>query len=122
VLNREQILGAKDRPQLILTVEEWGGDVMLTALSVSDRATILGEWARIGTLHKDTLSAADALLKTQLMLVALSITDESGAPLFTVEDITELARKSGDAIGKIADAAVTLNKFAVSATEDVAKN
>lgn len=122
MLNREQILGAKDRPQQSVPVDGWGGDVMLTALSVKDRSMILGEWARLGTIQKEGGDAVAAMVEVQLRLVALSITDEDGAALFTLDDVTELAKKSRDAIGQIADAATILNKFFVRSTEDAAKN
>jgi hypothetical protein len=122
VLNREQILNAQDRPQVCVSVDVWGGDVLLTALSVKDRAEVLGDWSKLGAIQKEGGDAVAALLRTKLKLIALSITDEKGVCLFTVEDIDALARKSEAAIGKIADEAVLLNRFFVSDTEDAAKN
>lgn len=122
MLNRDQILSAKDRAQEVVSVPEWGGDVMLTALSVRDRTAVLSEWARLGAVQKDGGDPASAMLEIKLRLVALSVTDAEGVPLFTTADMTELATKSNQAIGVISDAAITLNKFFVSATEDAAKN
>jgi hypothetical protein len=122
VLNREQILNAKDRAQQVIHVEEWGGDVTITVLSVRDRSSVLGEWARLGTVQKEGGDTVGAMLDIKLRLVALSITDADGVPLFSAEDITELARKSDGPIGVISDAALLLNRFFVAATEEVAKN
>lgn len=122
MLNRDQILSAKDRAQEILSIPEWGGDVMLTALSVRDRTNVLSEWARLGSTQKDGGDTAAAMLEIKLRLVALSVTDAEGVPLFTTADMAELATKSNQAIGVISDAAILLNKFFVSATEDAAKN
>jgi len=122
VLNRDQILSAKDRAQEVVSVPEWGGDVMLTALSVRDRTAVLSEWARLGAVQKDGGDPASAMLEIKLRLVALSVTDAEGVPLFTAADMAELATKSNQAIGVISDAAILLNKFFVSATEDAAKN
>jgi len=122
VLNRDQILSAKDRAQEKVSIPEWGGDVMITALSVRDRSLVLSEWARLGAVQKDGGDPASAMLEIKLRLVALSVTDAEGVPLFTVDDMTALATKSNQAIGVISDAAITLNKFFVSATEDAAKN
>jgi hypothetical protein len=115
-------LAAKDRDQLVVEVKEWGGSVMLTALSVRDRAVVLGEWARLGAMRQDGGDAVGLMLDIKLRLVALSITDEAGAPLFTLEDVADLAQKSDEIIGRISDAAITLNRFVASATEDAAKN
>lgn len=122
MLNREQILGAKDRAQETISIPEWGGDVTITALSVRDRSVVLGEWARLGNVQKEGGDTVGAMLDIKLRLVALSITDADGVPLFSVEDMVELATKSDGPIGRISDAAITLNRFFVSATEDVAKN
>jgi len=122
VLNRDQILSAKDRAQEKVSIPEWGGEVMITALSVRDRSLVLSEWARLGAVQKDGGDPASAMLEIKLRLVALSVTDAEGVPLFTVDDMTALATKSNQAIGVISDAAITLNKFFVSATEDAAKN
>ena len=122
MLNRDQILSAKDRAQEVVSVPEWGGDVMLTALSVRDRTAVLSEWARLGAVQKDGGDPASAMLEIKLRLVALSVTDAEGVPLFTAADMAELATKSNQAIGVISDAAILLNKFFVSATEDAAKN
>ena len=122
MLNRDQILSAKDRAQEVLSIPEWGGDVMITALSVRDRSIVLSEWSRLGAVQKDGGDPAGAMLEIKLRLVALSVTDAEGVPLFTAEDMAELAKKSNQAIGAISDAAITLNKFFASATEDAAKN
>ena len=122
MLNRDQILSVKDRAQQTISIPEWGGEVMITALSVRDRSVVLGEWARLGTEQTDVGGRAGAMVEIKLRLVALSVTDAEGVPLFTLDDITDLATKADTAIGAIADAAITLNKFFVSATEDVAKN
>lgn len=122
MLNREQILSAKDRAQETIPIPEWGGDVIITALSVRDRSAVLGEWARLGNVQKEGGDTVGAMLDIKLRLVALSITDADGVPLFSADDITELATKSDGPIGLISDSAIKLNRFFVSATEDVAKN
>ena len=122
MLNRDQILSAKDRAQQTINIPEWGGDVMITALSVRDRSLVLGEWARLGTAQTDVSGRAGAMVEIKVRLVALSVTDAEGVPLFTLDDMAALATKSETAIGVISDAAITLNKFFVSATEDAAKN
>lgn len=122
MLNRDQILNAKDRAQETIPIPEWGGDVTITALSVRDRSLVLGEWARVGNVQKEGGDTVGAMLDIKLRLVALSITDTDGLPLFSVDDIAELSTKSDAAIGAISDAAITLNRFFVKATEDVAKN
>lgn len=122
MLTRDQILNASDRPQIAVPVAEWGGEVMLTALSVKDRAAILGDWSRLSAIQKEGGDIIAAMLETKLRLVALSITDETGTPLFTEQDVEALARKSEAAISPIADAAIQLNRFFVGDAEAAAKN
>lgn len=121
MLNREQILGAKDRAQQVVEVAEWGGDVTITALSVRDRSNVLAQWARMAAL-KDGGDPVQLMAEIKLNLVALSITDADGIALFTLDDVAALATKSEKAIGAIADAVILLNRFSVTATEDAAKN
>lgn len=121
MLNRDQILGAKDRAQLVVPVAEWGGDVTITALSVRDRSMVLAQWARMGA-QKDSGDPVQLMAEIKLNLVALSITDADGVALFTLDDVAALATKSEAAIGAIADAVILLNRFSVTATEDAAKN
>ena len=122
MLNREQILGAKDRAQQVISVAEWGGDVTITALSVRDRSQVLAQWARLAAEQKEGGDPVRLMSDIKLNLVALSITDPDGLPLFTLDDVTALATKSDAAIGAISDAVILLNRFSVSATEDAAKN
>lgn len=121
MLNREQILSAKDRAQQVIEVAEWGGDVTITALSVRDRSLVLAQWARLAAEQKDG-DPVRLMADIKLNLVALSITDPDGVPLFSLDDVAALATKSESVIGAIADAVIILNRFTVSATEDAAKN
>ena len=120
MLTRDAILSKSDRQRIEVEVPEWGGSVYLTELSVRDRAAIMKSWAKVASAADD--ARVDAMIDAQLLMVAMSVTDESGVRIFELVDIEALAEKSREAVGKIADAATVLNKFTVSATEDEAKN
>ncbi|WP_330114075.1 hypothetical protein SA496_15520 [Pseudomonas sp. JS3066] len=122
MLSREQILGATDRKQETVPVEAWGGEVILTALSLGDRTIIEADFVRLGKLEIGSPERVTGMRDLQVRMVAMSISDTSGAPLFTLDDVAELSKKSSEAIGLLADAATVLNGFAAKAVEDQAKN
>ena len=123
MLNRDQILNRQAGRFETVTVPEWGGDVRIKAFCVRDRAIIETEFGRLGRLMRaDDPAAVSGLFRLQVTLVALSVVDESGEALFTLDDLPELEKQEPDAIRIIADAASALNGFATKAVEDAAKN
>lgn len=124
MLNREQILNSFDRPQKQITVEQWGGDVNLTALGAGDRSGVLAEFAAAQKCREDGDAAGFSRNWTVLQgkLIAMSVTDAEGNRLFTEDDVPALLEKSPEVIGMLSDAALVLNKFSTKAVEDDAKN
>ncbi|SEJ31589.1 hypothetical protein SAMN04244572_03514 [Azotobacter beijerinckii] len=119
MLTREQILAAADLPQKVIDVPEWGGEVTITGLSVRGRAEYIAE---MSVLSHQEGGAVRGMANVQLRLIAMSITDPAGTPLFTPDDVEALAGKSPEVIGRLADEATLLNKFVVAAVEADAKN
>lgn len=103
LLTREQILAAEDLPWELVDVPEWGGTVRVQALSGADRDVYdTQSWA----YQKAGLSP---LTDFRTRRVALAITDENGAKLFTAKDVAQLARKSGTALDRVDDVVVRLS-------------
>lgn len=119
MLTREQILSAQDRPQKVIPVPEWGGEITLTGLSVRAQAEYIAD---VSALSAREGGVVRGMATVQVRLVALSITDPAGTPLFSLEDVEALAEKSPEVIGRLADEATLLNKFVVKAVEADAKN
>ena len=123
MLNRDQILNRQAGRFETVTVPEWGGDVRIKALNVRDRAIIETEFGRLGRLMRsDDPNAVSGLFRLQLTMTALSVVDESGKPMFTLDDLSVLEEQEPGAIQIISNAASALNGFATKAVEDAAKN
>lgn len=113
LLSRDQILGADDLPRRSVSVPEWGGEVIVRTLSGRER----DEWEvavskRSGGTPQNIRAA----------WAAATICDDAGQPLFTVEDVEALGRKSGAALARVFDVAAQLNHLTDSDVEDLEKN
>lgn len=112
ILSKADIFAAQDIKRETLAVPEWGGDISLIQLSGTARARIMEihqEFADKGVL-KQTTALQDA------MLVAC-IADETGAPIFTAEELPALHEKNGVVLEKIVRAALKLNGMGAAAEE-----
>lgn len=119
-LTREQILAAKRR-QEVVAVPEWKGEVIISALSLRDRAEQLKELFELANLESGNPAYAEANRQWQLHLLARSITDAEGQPLFSFDDLEALAGIDPVPLSRLVDAAGLLNGFVPGATEDSAK-
>ena len=123
MLNRDQILNRQAGRFEVVAVPEWGGDVRIKALNVRDRAIIETEFGRLGRLMRaDDPAAVSGLFNLQLTMTALSVVDEAGKAMFTLDDLSVLEEQEPGAIQIISNAASALNGFATKAVEDAAKN
>jgi len=94
VLSREQIVKADDRRTEVVPVPEWGGEVIVRALS-SEELDSWEQWIvdnRVGENTCPNLRAS---------LVARSVVDESGNRVFGDGEVEVLGRKSGAAVDRI---------------------
>jgi hypothetical protein len=109
LLSKDQILQADDRRYEIVSVPEWGGDVRIRSLSGAERDQYeAGLTRQVGNTQK--IDARNARAK----LVALSVCDENGQPVFDAKDVIGLGNKSSAALQRLFDAAMRLSGF----TED----
>lgn len=96
-LTAEEILSCEDRPTEEVSVPEWGKrKVRIRALSAAQVIKL-----------SDLPSKNDALV----FIVAASVVNKAGEPLFKAEDIERLKEKSVAALGRIQDAALKLNNM-----------
>lgn len=116
-LSRDQILAASDLETREVEVPEWGGSVLVRALSGKER---------------DAYEASLMLIrgKTQIpnlanmraKLVARAIVDEDGKRLFTDQDVNALGLKSAAALNRVHDVVQELSGLNEGATEDAEEN
>lgn len=117
VLTRDQILEAKDLTREAVPVPEWGGDVLVQAMTGAERdsyeATLMSmrgnnpQWNFVNARAK---------------LVARSCVDEAGARIFTDDDVKALSKKSSAALQRVYDVAMRLSGLSSQDMEDLTKN
>jgi hypothetical protein len=120
-LNKEQILSAQDLKTETVDVPEWGGVVLVRAMTGEERDQY--ESSVVEQRGKDTRVN---LRNARAKLVALSSVDESGAKLFTQADVAALSKKSASALQRVFDVAMRLSGISSAdldeLTEEVQEN
>lgn len=110
-LSRQDILNSIDIDYTTVDVPKWGGPVRLKALSIAEQIS----YSKYTTESKDTDQ------KHIYKLLVMSIVDDNGNPLFTMDDIEALAKKSSESVLKVFFAANDLNNPKEGELEDTAK-
>ncbi len=114
LLNKSAILGAEDLKHEDVEVPAWGGSVRVRVMTGAERdefrAAIASE---SGGIPVGKFSAA--------LLVATCI-DETGARLFTMEDMEALQEKSAASLDAPAAVAMRLNGLGSEAVQEAEKN
>lgn len=104
ILNRDQILQAQDLVTETVNVPEWGGSVLVRAMTGEERDQY--EASVVEQKGKDTkVNMRNARAK----LVAISVVDESGEKLFTQADVAALGKKSAAALQRVFNAAMKMS-------------
>ena len=110
---RETILAAADRQRRAVEVPEWGCTVYLAAMSGKQKNAWEAEVVALGERRLDNYQAR---------LLARVLEDESGAPIFSGEQLDELGGKSAAVLARLFKIANELNGFAEEQIEDAEKN
>jgi len=118
-LNRAAILNADDFKTEVVNIPEWGGDVMVKAMTGTERdafeASIVEQNAKGGTKMK--------IENIRAKLVAKTVIDpESKQNIFTAGDIEAIGKKSAAALDRIYTVASKLSKVTDEDVEELAKN
>jgi hypothetical protein len=111
-LNKEQILAAKDWTSEVVNVPEWGGDVHIRAMSGAARDEFRGAFD----------NEKGAVGKFEASLLALTLADENGTLLFSLEEVEALRGKSAAVLDKLTQEALRINGMTGQAQEEAAKN
>ncbi len=116
-LTKEQILAASDIKIEKVAVPEWGGEVYVKGMTGSERDKFEASIIEIrGNTQKANLANVRA------KLACFTICDESGARLFSEEEIVELAKKSAQALQRVFDAAQRLSGIGSEDVDSLLKN
>jgi hypothetical protein len=112
-LTRDAILAAQDLKRIEVSVPEWGGTVLVRAMTGAERDAWEQSLTVGGKLDVSNVRAR---------LVASCAVDESGALLFSPADAVALGSKSGAALERVAKVAQRLNGLTEEALEDARGN
>lgn len=104
-LTAEQILSANDVKLELVEVPEWGGAVYVRQMSARAREEF--DALLLGDGDGEELDTKNVRAR----VIALAACDETGKPLFTLNQAEALAEKSNDAIDRVYDKAAALNKL-----------
>lgn len=131
LLNRNQILEAKDIQTKDIEVTEWGGTIRIKQLSAKEHNDIVMNMINIRKMAAKQLSKRNtnenledainelAIKNQKILLIIKSVVDENMKPLFGEEDIELLYQKNTNVIDKIV---AEIEEFNSVSTEDTKKN
>lgn len=110
MLNKDQILQAKDAKTEKVEVPEWGGFVYVRMMTARQRDQFEAE--QISDPYKDV----------RARLAVHTVCDEQGEMLFQKQDVDALGQKSAAALDRIFSAAVKLNRITKEDVDELEKN
>jgi len=110
-LTKEQILAAQDIKTETVPVPEWGGEVLVRAMSGADRDAY--EQSLISARGDDEKAN---IANIRARLVSFSVVDDAGNRVFTEADIEQLGKKSVVALDRVIAVA---RRLSVVTREDV---
>lgn len=117
MLTKEQILSAADRKTEEVAVPEWGGSVLVATMSGAARDA----WEASLVTRKGAKVETNTT-NMRARLVAACVVDESGAQVFSAEDIDALGQKSGAALERVCRVAQRLNALTGAELESAKGN
>lgn len=115
LLNKDQILKAKDLKTEEVSVPEWGGEVLVRGLTGQGRDSFE---MKIGLARKSGKTIDDF----RSSLVARCLVDEEGERLFTDKEVEQLGRKSGAALDRVANVIKELSGMNEGDTKEAAED
>ena len=113
MLNKDQILQAKDLPTETVEVPEWGGSVIVKTMTGTERDAYESSIVKGKKVDMTNIRAK---------LCAICIVDDNGERLFTDRDVVALSKKSAKALDRIFDVAQKLNGLGKADVEELEKN
>lgn len=120
ILNKEDILQARDVKIERVDVPEWGGTVCVRSLTAAERGLI--EEAAANFKEKKG-KGGDSFARTfTVKFASLAICDENGTRLFDDQGIAQLQQKNAAIVSRIANVAQRLSGFTKEEMEELEKN
>ncbi|MGV1045366.1 hypothetical protein [Limnohabitans sp.] len=120
ILSKSDIIAAQDLQTQEVPVPEWGGSVRVRSLTGTERDAF--ETCLVKVVDGKRVPDMDNL---RAKLLAATLVDENGTPLFSVADVgdlSDLGSKSAAALDRIFGVAQRLNGMAAESVEVAVKN
>jgi hypothetical protein len=118
MLNKKQILECSDIETEVVSVPEWGGEVMVYGLTSGEK----DDFEESMVFKDDQGNRKISLKDASARLCAMCIKDENGNRIFDDSDVVALAKKSGKAIKRVYEAAERLSGLGTGEVEEIVKN
>jgi len=109
-LNKDAILKAQDLDTQDVDVPEWGGSVRVRGMTASERDRF------------EQVMGGENVANIRANLVARTVVDENSQRLFTDADISELGKKSAQALDRVFDVASRLSGLRSQDIDELEKN
>lgn len=118
LLSRQQILEADDLETVEVDVPEWGGSILLKALTGAKRDEVEQSMVK-GRGNNQQVN----MVNFRARLVAASAIDEGGQLLFISDhDVKLLGKKSSKALDRVAEAASRLSGMSAEDVDELTKS
>lgn len=111
LINRDEIIRTNDSKPIEVEVPEWGGKVLIGAVSGENRE----RWEKEAKKEPQPNHI-------RALMVAFSIVDQQGKLIFTEKDVEFLNKKNWKALDRIYDAAIEYNLIGEKQIVAEAKN
>lgn len=119
-LSRDQILGADDLTRATVDVPEWGGTLLVRALTGAERGRL-----ESGALKQRGAAVAfqpQSLETVRGLVVSMAAIDAEGRQLFTFRDVVALSEKSGAALERVFDVVAALSGITEAAISELTED
>ena len=114
MLKREEILSKTSLKTKTLTIDEWGGDIIVSEMSGTNR-----------DIWEQALQKRDVvgnIISPRAKLIAFTVVDEKGKRIFNDDDIDSIGKLSSSSLEKICLVAMSLNGLGSDDIEKAKKN
>lgn len=116
---RDQILNVVDVQSEIVTIPEWDVDVEVRGIAAAERIAM---YDRIASEQQAGKAHAPVAVMWPTLVIGCTFDPETGEQLFSPDDWTALAQKSGSAIDRIASAAMRLSGITEGSEDELGED
>jgi len=119
-LTRGQILQAEDLERREVAVPEWGGTLLVRALTGAERGRIEADSLRQN--GRGVQFQPQSIETLRAKVVAMAAIEEDGTPVFTLRDVEALAGKSGAVLERVFDVVAAMSGISEEAVSELTAN